>query len=349
MKVLPHQRLDQWNSFGLPSRADWLCRASSIEEAREALAFARDLGLAFTVLGGGSNVVLLPRVPGLLLRMEIPGFETTPGSRGQVTVRVGAGEDWPRLVDRCLHEGLFGLENLTDIPGTAGAAPVQNIGAYGVEAGDCLHEVHCLEVATGKDVVLERQACALGYRDSLFKSVAPGRYLIVEVSFLLSTRETPNLQYEGLAREVARRGIASPSCRDVARLVRLLRQERLPNPGSQGNAGSFFVNPVVSESIAADLAARHPDLPVFPAGPGRRKLAAGWLIERCGFKGRALGRVGVHRDHALVLVNLGGATGRDVLEAAAEIRRAVRETFGVELHQEPQVVGIDDPEALHPA
>lgn len=344
MKVLPRGRLDEWTTFRVPSTADWVCRAATVEEAREAIGFAADRGLPITVLGGGSNVVLLSRLPGLVIRVEIPGFEEESRRGERVTVRVGAGEDWPRLVDRCVEAGLFGLENLTDIPGTAGAAPVQNIGAYGVEVGDCLEVVRCLEIPSGREVLLDREACLLGYRDSLFKSRMPGRYLIVEVTLGLSTREEPRIGYESLSREIARRGLSAPSPRDVARLVRQIRRERLPDPWRMGNAGSFFVNPVVEDGVAAALLERHPDLPTYPAGSGRRKLAAGWLIERCGFKGRSLGRVGVHRDHALVLVNLGGATGREVLEAAREIRRAVRETFGVDLDMEPRVLGTDDPE-----
>ncbi|HOU54737.1 MAG TPA: UDP-N-acetylmuramate dehydrogenase [Myxococcota bacterium] len=344
MRLLPRQALEAWNTFGVPSRADWLCRATTVLEAREAVAFAADRGLPVTVLGGGSNVVLLSRVPGVVIRMEITGFEVRARQGERAMVQVGAGEDWPRLVDRCLEGGLHGLENLTDIPGTAGAAPVQNIGAYGVEVADVLEEVRCLEVPSGREVLLDRRACCLGYRDSLFKSRAPGRYLVVGVTLGLSTRPEVRVEYEGLAREIARQGLSAPSPRDVARLVRQVRRDRLPNPARLGNAGSFFVNPVVEDGVAAALLERYPDLPTFPAGPGRRKLAAGWLIERCGFKGRALGRVGVHRDHALVLVNLGGATGREVIDAAQVIRRAVRETFGVDLEMEPRVLGTDDPE-----
>jgi len=327
------------NTFGLPAVAPWFARASSPADLQEALEFARGHDLPVLPLGGGSNLVLAGDPPGLVLHVAIPGFDGIEDGPQGVLLRVGAGEEWSALVDRCLGLGLFGLENLVMVPGTAGAAPIQNIGAYGVEIRDLLVEVEAVEVATGRVCRFNNDQCAFGYRGSVFKGALQDRFVIAATTLRLSREPFAKASYGALAGELASRGIAHPTPLDVAEAARHLRRTRLPDPAVTGNAGSFFQNPVVDDGTAAELRAANPGLPTFPADGGHTKLAAAWMIERCGFKGARRGAAGVHPSHALVLVNHGGATGRDILALADEIRAAVLGRFGVLLAIEPRVIG----------
>lgn len=339
MEIRRDESLRDLNTFGLPAVASWFARASSRGDLDNALEFARGQGLPVLPLGGGSNLVLSGDVPGLVVAIALGGFEILEDGPREVVVRVGAGEDWTRLVDRCLSLGLFGLENLVLIPGTAGAAPIQNIGAYGVEVRESLVEVEAVEISTGRARTFGNAECAFAYRESVFKAALRDRFVITSVALRLSREPAARASYGALAGELRSRGIERPGPLDVADAVRHLRRTRLPDPAVTGNAGSFFQNPVVDTATAESLRSREPGLPTFPSEDGCVKLAAAWLIERCGFKGARRGTVGVHPSHALVLVNHGGATGREVLALAEEIRAAVRERFGVSLAIEPRVVG----------
>jgi UDP-N-acetylmuramate dehydrogenase len=337
--ILRDQSLRDLNTFGLPAVARWFVRASSSADLLESLDFARGNGLPVLPLGGGSNLVLAGDPPGLVLQVGLPGFDVADAGPQGVLVRVGAGEDWTGLVDRCLGLGLYGLENLALIPGTAGAAPIQNIGAYGVEVRNVLEGVEAVEIATGAVRTFDNGECAFGYRDSVFKGVLKDRFVVAAVTLRLSRLPVVSASYGALATELSRRGVAEPTPIDVAEAVRHLRRTKLPDPAVTGNAGSFFQNPVVAPGIAGALRSAHPGLPTFPSEDGRVKLAADWLIEQCGFKGARRGAAGVHPSHALVLVNHGGATGRDILALADEIRSAVFGRFGVSLAIEPRIVG----------
>jgi len=339
MEIRRRQPLRDLNTFGLPAIAPFLARVESSADLQEALAFARERGLPVLPLGGGSNVVLAGDPPGLVVQVAIPGFDIVSDGPGGVRVRVGAGESWPDLCDRTLSAGLYGLQNLVLIPGTAGAAPIQNIGAYGVEVREFVIEVEAVEVATGRTCTFGNAECAFAYRDSAFKGPLRDRYVIAAVTLGLSRRPEVDASYAALARELAVRGVKDPAPRDVAEAVRHLRRSRLPDPADTGNAGSFFQNPVVDASTARAMARSWPGMPTFPSGDGRVKLAAAWLIEQCGFKGARRGAAGVHPAHALVLVNLGGATGSDVLGLAREIQQVVKDRFGVGLAIEPTVIG----------
>jgi UDP-N-acetylmuramate dehydrogenase len=336
------------NTFGLPASAAWFTRVRTGDELAEALALARREGLAVTPLGGGSNLVLAGDVEGLVVQVALPGFDVLQDGPGGALVRVGAGEDWPALVDRTLEAGLFGLENLALIPGTAGAAPIQNVGAYGVEVREALQSLEAVERDTGRARAFDNRECAFGYRDSVFKNVERDRWVVTSITLRLSREPVVRLSYGALAAELEARGVDRPGPRDVAEAVRHLRRTRLPDPAVTGNAGSFFQNPVVEAPVADRLVRDHPALPTWPVPGGRVKLAAAWLIEDCGFKGARRGAAGIHGAHALVLVNLGGATGREVLALAREVREAVRARFGVDLQVEPRILGGEAGAGLSP-
>ncbi len=337
MELRTDHPLAALNSLRLPARAAFFCRATSPAELVDAVAHARRHDLPLLVLGGGSNLVFSRDWPGLVVQPALRGVEVTERDRRRIRLRVAAGEDWPALVERCLAAGWFGLENLALIPGSAGAAPVQNIGAYGVELAERLVAVTALERATGEPVRLSGADCRFGYRESVFKS-SPDRYLITAIELQLDLEPAPVLSYQALGAALERSGVAEPGPRDVFRAVCDLRRAKLPDPAALPNAGSFFVNPTVAAGRWERLRRRHPRLVAFEQPAGGYKLAAGWLIERCGYKGHRQGAVGVSPDQALVLVNHGGATGVELLALAERIRGAVRETFGVELAIEPRVI-----------
>lgn len=337
MELRTDHPLAALNSLRLSARAAFFCRATSPAELVDALAHARRHDLPVLVLGGGSNVVFSRDWPGLVVQPALRGVEVIERGRRRIRLRVAAGEDWPALVERCLAAGWFGLENLALIPGSAGAAPVQNIGAYGVELADRLVAVAALERATGQTLRLSRDDCRFGYRESVFKR-HPDRYLITAIELQLDLEPTAVLTYQPLAAELERSGVGDPGPRDIFRAVCDLRRAKLPDPDALPNAGSFFVNPTVDAGRWQRLRRRHPRLVAFEQPGGSYKLAAGWLVERCGYKGHRQGAIGVSPDQALVLINHGGATGAELLALAERIRGAVRETFGVELAIEPRVI-----------
>jgi UDP-N-acetylmuramate dehydrogenase len=337
MKVRENPSLQSLNTFGLDATAGLLVEIESEEDLLDlpALDPGRDL-----VLGGGSNVVLVENVPGTVFLNRVRGIAVIEDDGDSCLVEVGAGESWHGLVDWSLDHGLTGLENLSLIPGCAGAAPIQNIGAYGVELESVLDSVTCRDWRDGGWRVFSRADCHFGYRDSRFKQ-EPDRYLVSSIRLRLRRSFEPVLSYAGLAAELERSGIARPTARDVADTVVRLRRQKLPDPAIEGNAGSFFKNPLVDMEIADALRDHHPELPVWPQPDGHCKLSAGWLIEACGLKGAAEGGAAVSERHALVLVNHGRATGRDVAALAARVQRTVADRFGVELEPEPRLVRFD--------
>jgi UDP-N-acetylmuramate dehydrogenase len=333
------------NSLRLHSRADRLVPIDSLRDLHEAADRLRaepaGSTTRVTVLGGGSNVVLRPRVDGLVLHMRNRGIAIEVLARGDALLTVAAGERWHDVVLRALGQGYGGLENLALIPGSAGAAPIQNIGAYGLELADRFVALRALDLDSGKVRSFDREACRFGYRDSLFKQPEGARLVVVDLTLRVSRRPDLRLGYPDLARELAALGRSRPTPVDVAEAVIRVRRRKLPDPRLLGNAGSFYKNPVIAEDAAAALARSEPGLVMHPAGTGRRKLAAGQLIDRCGWKGVRRGAVGTWKRQALVLVNFGGATASELLGLSDAIRRDVRERFGVELELEPRVLGQD--------
>jgi len=326
------------NTFGLPARAAGFAAIESLAHLSALIAMPEWRRWRRFVLGGGSNLILSGDFDGLVLHVRIPGRELIAADADAWYVRAGAGENWHAFVRWTLARGWPGLENLSLIPGTVGAAPIQNIGAYGLEMAERFLRLEAVDLETGETVMFDRDACRFGYRDSVFKREVVGRYLIAAVTFCLPKHWRPLTGYADVARELEVHRIASPTAREISDAVIAIRSRKLPDPARIGNAGSFFKNPVVDAAAFARLAPRHPGLPHYPQPDGTVKLAAGWLIERCGWKGKSLGLAGVYEHQALVLVNRGGARGEDVLRLARAIQESVRAVFGVELEPEPVVL-----------
>ncbi|TWI70264.1 UDP-N-acetylmuramate dehydrogenase [Pseudoduganella lurida] len=332
--------LRELNTFGIAAHARHYARIDHAEGLPALFAALKaDPALATLprlVLGGGSNLLLTGDFDGLVIHLATRGRAILPGDAGHVHVRGEAGENWHDFVQYTLAQGLGGLENLSLIPGTVGAAPIQNIGAYGLETKDVFHSLTAFDPASGSTVTLDRAACRFGYRDSIFKG-PEGRHLIVtDVTFALPRVWQPNLRYAELANAMA--GIVSPTPQNVADAVVAIRRRKLPDPAVIGNAGSFFKNPVVGSEACRALLARFPDLVHHRQEDGSEKLAAGWLIDQCGWKGKSLGAAGVYPKQALVLVNHGGATGADVQRLAEAIQADVQARYGVLLEPEPVFV-----------
>jgi UDP-N-acetylmuramate dehydrogenase len=325
------------NTFGVAARAAWLLDIQDAAAIGVALSQPALGGLPRLLLGEGSNVLFAADFAGVVVSLKTLGVEVLKDDAEAVTLRVAAGEPWDDLVRWTLARGWPGLENLILIPGSVGAAPMQNIGAYGVEAGDFIERVEAFDLATGSTVGFTHAECAFGYRDSVFKR-HPDRWLITRVTLRLPHAHALRLDYAGLRQELARMGVERPAPIHVADAVINLRTRKLPDPRVIGNAGSFFKNPPVATAIADRLRAEHPDLPCWPLPDGTHKLSAAWLIEACGFKGLREGDAGVSNRHALVLVNHGQATGAALWALARRIQQAVEARFGVRLEPEPRVI-----------
>ncbi|MFB0937221.1 MAG: UDP-N-acetylmuramate dehydrogenase [Propionivibrio sp.] len=330
--------LAQRNTLALPAHAALYARITDVGQLVELANSYAPGDLRFFVLGGGSNLVLSGDVDGLVLHMAICGRELAGEDADAWYVRAGAGENWHDFVQWTLAQGWPGLENLALIPGTIGAAPIQNIGAYGLELAERFHALTAFDMQAGEIVRFDRTACRFGYRDSVFKQQGwhlNGRFVITDVTFRLPKAWAPLTRYADVAAELAARNIATPDARQIGDAVVTVRRRKLPDPAELPNTGSFFHNPVVAAAAAERLLASHPGLPHYPQPDGRVKLAAGWLIEQAGWKGRDLGPVGMYEKQALVLVNRGGATGADVVALMQAVQRDVAEKFGVELTPEP--------------
>jgi UDP-N-acetylmuramate dehydrogenase len=338
-RLLRDAPLQSRNTFGVPARARVLAEVADARALPRLFAEPEFENRTPLVLGGGSNLLLVEDPEAPLLALTGRRVEVLEEDDGNALVRADAGVQWHGLVMDTLARGLAGLENLALIPGTAGAAPIQNIGAYGVEIREFVQHVEAFEPATGRLDRFDNTACAFAYRDSVFKQ-APDRYIVTAVELRLPRAAGPRLDYAGIADELRARGVARPTPQAVAEAVIAIRRRKLPDPAVLGNAGSFFKNPVVAAADAEALASDHPGLPVYAMpDPDTRKLSAAWLIERCGWKGHRDGDAGVAPSHALVLVNHGNATGRQLYELARRIAESVRERFGVALEPEPRLVG----------
>mgnify|MGYP003557396130 FL=1 len=329
--------LQPFNTFGVATRARYLAHAHDDAEVGEALQAAKRLQLPLLVIGGGSNLLLTGDVEALVLRMASRGLRIVSSQGDAVLVEAEAGEPWHPFVQWTLEQGLQGLENLSLIPGTVGAAPMQNVGAYGVEIKDVFAGLTALDRHTGELREFTLDECQFAYRDSRFKREA-GRWLILRVRFALARAGALRLDYGPLRQRLAEQGVSEPTASDVSRAICSIRSEKLPDPAVLGNAGSFFKNPLVSADMAAQLRVEHADLVAYPQADGQVKLAAGWLIEKAGWKGFRDGDAGVHRQQALVLVNYGGATGAQLLALARRIQADIQARFAVSLEIEPNIV-----------
>lgn len=323
-------------TLGLEARAREIHHLTGDTDVHAWLDATHHAGMPRLVLGGGSNVVFTRDFPGSVGVVALPGMEHVGSSDQYHYVQAGGGVNWHELVTWTLERGLPGLENLSLIPGSVGAAPMQNIGAYGVELEERFESLEAIDLDSGERRLFEREACHFGYRDSRFKREAD-RWLILRVMLRLPRDWEPRLEYAGLREALDADGGPAPDARAVSRAVCRIRSSKLPDPARLGNVGSFFKNPVVDDGTLERLRSEASDMPAWPAESGT-KLSAAWLIERCGWKGERHGRAGVHADHALVLVNHGGATGAEVKALADAIRQSVADRYGIELEPEPRII-----------
>lgn len=327
------------NTFGVAARAPWLLEVSDSSALDEVLALPELRGTTPLVLGGGSNLLFAGDPETTVLALETHRIDLLEDDGATAIVRVDAGVQWHALVLWSLQQGLMGLENLALIPGTAGAAPIQNIGAYGTEVGEFVQVVETWDRQAGAMARLDRASCAFAYRDSVFKR-APDRHIVIAVEFALPRKRALKLDYAGIPEELQAMGVATPTFRDVAEAVIRIRSRKLPDPAVIGNAGSFFKNPIVPAALAEELQRQHAGLPMFRGDAAdNRKISAAWMIENCGWKGYRDGDAGVAASHALVLVNHGSATGQQVLSLARRIAGSVHARFGVAIEPEPKIIG----------
>ncbi|MEE1869589.1 UDP-N-acetylmuramate dehydrogenase [Pseudomonas auratipiscis] len=328
--------LKPYNTFGIEVKARFFTEAHNDDDVGQALAQAAAQDVPVLVIGGGSNLLLTADVPALVLRMVSRGVRILADDE-RVVVEAEAGEPWHQFVQWTLAQGFSGLENLSLIPGTVGAAPMQNIGAYGVEIKDVFAGLTALDRQTGELRDFSLQECAFAYRDSVFKR-NPGRWLILRVRFALSRVMQAHLDYGPVRQRLSEQGVSHPTAQNISDAICAIRREKLPDPAELGNAGSFFKNPIVTAVLADAIRVQHPDLVAYPQADGQIKLAAGWLIEQAGWKGFREGDAGVHRLQSLVLVNYGQASGLQLHQLAQKIQADIFERFGVTLEMEPNLL-----------
>ena len=350
MKDISDYSLKTHNTFGIDVRCRRFIEFCSVEEAQQVAAILREASCLisaqsspsrslspltpqpYIIIGGGSNLLLTRDFDGIVVRSAI-NTVMEDGER----VLCGSGVEWDRLVEKLVNRGLYGAENLSLIPGDVGATAVQNIGAYGVEACELIERVWAIDIATGKQELFMNDECGYGYRQSHFKNEWKNRYLITQVDYRLSREFRPRLDYGNIRAELERRGIGDPTPQQLRQVIIDIRREKLPDPKDLGNAGSFFMNPVVGREEYERLAARYDGMPHYDMGD-KVKIPAGWMIEQCGWKGRSLGRAGVHDKQALVLVNRGGAIGQEIVDLCRAIQRDVKARFGIDIQPEVNIV-----------
>ncbi|MFT7242299.1 MAG: UDP-N-acetylmuramate dehydrogenase [Cryomorphaceae bacterium] len=337
MEILENASLKAFNTFGIAAKAAKMVRFSSAADLREIFSNEELSAMPRLVLGGGSNLLLTSDFEGLVLKNEVPGMELIREDNEHFYVKSGAGVNWHELVVKCINNGWAGLENLSLIPGNVGASPMQNIGAYGVEVKDCFHELEAFNLETLETETFDAEACQFGYRESVFKRQLKNKFIIVSVTFRLLKKPQLNTSYGAIKGELNSLGIHEPTIADVSQAVINIRSSKLPDPKVIGNAGSFFKNPLVTEEVYRRLVDENPSMPFYPAPEGKYKLAAGWLIEKSGWKGFRRENYGVHAKQALVLVNHGGATGSQIYDLSTEILADVKKKFGVELEREVNI------------
>jgi UDP-N-acetylmuramate dehydrogenase len=338
MQIDAGVNLKPYNTFGLPAVAKTLVRITSDADVRRVVD-DRELGRAPKfILGGGSNIILTRDMPQVVLKVEVRGRRLVEERDDAWIVEAGAGENWHDFVVWTLENGFPGLENLALIPGTVGASPVQNIGAYGVEVKDRFDSLDAVDLVTGRSVRIDAEMCAFGYRDSVFKHALASRSVITRVRFRLPKPWQPVIGYLDLERKRVETGIANPDARQIFEWICAIRRAKLPDPATIGNAGSFFKNPVVTPEQCRDIIGRDPEIVHYPMPDGSVKLAAGWMIDACGWKGKSVGQAGVYEKQALVLVNRGSAIGSEVMTLARAIQESVYGRFGIRLEPEPVVV-----------
>ena len=339
MNVQQNLSLKKLNTFGIETKSEHFVEFTSVEELKNILSLPEYKNKKRLIIGGGSNLLFTSEIiDGLVLQNKIKGIEIVKENEKEVYLKSGAGEVWHDLVVYAISKNWGGIENLSLIPGTVGAAPMQNIGAYGVEIKDSFESLEAYEIATGNLKTFSLEECKFGYRSSIFKNEAKGKFVIVSVTFKLSKQPTFNISYGAINDTLKQMGIVELSVKAVSDAVISIRQSKLPDPKEIGNAGSFFKNPEIPVSTFEKIKSTYPEIPSYPTVSGMTKVPAGWLIEQCGWKGKVVGHTGVHKNQALVLVNYGQAKGEEIKALSIEIQKSVKEKFGIELEAEVNFV-----------
>ncbi|MDX9694860.1 MAG: UDP-N-acetylmuramate dehydrogenase [Bacteroidales bacterium] len=336
IEIKENYSLKKYNTFGFDVKCTYFSSFSNIDELKELLRLKQEKKIPLLILGGGSNVLFTGDFNGLIIQPTIKGIEIVSETSDYVDLRVGAGENWDEFVDFCVEHNWYGIENLSLIPGFVGTCPIQNIGAYGVEVKDTIVKVETIETSILTEHLFSNTDCKFGYRDSIFKRDLKGKHIITHVHFRLKKNAEFILSYGNLTDELKK--YDSVNLKNVRQAVINIRESKLPNPEVIGNAGSFFKNPEIDLANFENLKRSFPDAPSYPQGNNRVKVPAGWLIEQAGWKGKNLGNAGVHSKQALVLINLGNATGNEILNLAKEIQNSVNQMFGIQLEMEVNVV-----------
>lgn len=338
MKDIKNYSLLAHNTFGIEARCHRFLEYSSVEEAQQIVSSLTTEDEPLLILGGGSNLLLTGDYPGTVLHSAIKGIKVLSVKEpASVFLECGSGEVFDDVVAFAVENGYHGAENLSIIPGEVGASAVQNIGAYGVEAKDIIYKVEAVEIATGKLVVFDNADCEYSYRQSKFKHEWRDKYLVTHVIYRLSRTFVPDLDYGNIRSSLEKKGIASPTAQQLREVIIEIRNAKLPDPKVQGNAGSFFMNPIVEKTKYEELASQYLGMPHYTIDAEHEKIPAGWMIDQCGWKGKSLGKAGVHDKQALVLVNRGGATGADIVRLCETIQKDVKEKFGIEIHPEVNI------------
>lgn len=335
MEVKTDFSLKNYNTFGIDVPAAQFITTNTLDALRTACNTFDD----FFVLGGGSNILLTKPIEKPVIHIALKGIDVIEEDENSVKVAVAAGENWHKFVLWAIENNFGGIENLSLIPGNVGTAPMQNIGAYGVEIKDTMHHLEALDVATGNLIIFSNKDCDFGYRNSVFKNVYKEKYIITKVIFKLSkNNHRINASYGAIKQQLEDKKVSKPTIRDISEAVIAIRQSKLPDPTELGNSGSFFKNPIVSDDFFKGLEKQFPNLPHYRLSEGAVKVPAGWLVEQCGFKGKRFGDAGVHKKQALVLVNYGNATGKEILQLAKKIQTTVLHKFGIPLEAEVNII-----------
>lgn len=338
MKDFKNYSLKDHNTFGIDAKCNRYLEFEDDFEAMEVAEILRKSKKPYIIIGGGSNLLLTQDFDGIVVRSGIKGYEFEEDHFGCMRMTCGSGETWDDMVALSLNKGYYGMENLSLIPGDVGASAVQNIGAYGVEAKDLILCVWMIEIANGKRHIWGNEDFEYGYRQSRLKTDWKNRFLITRVTYALSKTFKPHLDYGNIRSELERKGIKEPTAQQLRDTIIEIRQAKLPDPKVMGNAGSFFMNPIVTKSRYEKLAVAYPNMPHYKVDSRHVKIPAGWMIEQCGWKGKSLGRAGVHDKQALVLVNRGGATGAEIVALCQQIQFDVKAKFGIEIHPEVNII-----------
>lgn len=337
MQVLENISLKQFNTFGIDVSAKYYTELLSADDTAE-IAHLRKTYSDILVLGGGSNILFTGNYNGLVIKNKLQGITQVYADADKVYIKAMAGEVWHALVMYCVENNLGGIENLSLIPGCVGAAPIQNIGAYGVELKDVFVELEALEMESGNIITVNKKTCAFGYRNSIFKQAWKGKYMIISVTLQLQKHHVLHTSYGAIQQTLNKNNITQPTIQDISNAVISIRRSKLPDPAVIGNAGSFFKNPEVDSKVYHALQHTFPEMPGYHTSDTTVKIPAGWLIEQCGFKGKRIGNTGAHKDQALVLVNYGNASGKEIIELALQIQKTVLDKFGIQIEPEVNVL-----------